>query len=185
MNFTFKGRPNTGSTIVSSNSSNVPRTNRGAGIQQLQLLVTRLLNGIGYYASRATANTAAAVVIWLVGAWSTGTFLTQIGIEGPTKLYAFILQALLTICEGPIWYKHLRVDRGGAFIIGIGALLFDVVFNIGGLWIYLQNLGNTTFWQAVMAATGQVSAPASLTVFAVACLLGLAIAAGPEALWDL
>lgn len=147
----------------------------------LQSFVVRLQ----YYLTRATANTAAASIIWLVGAWATGQCLTELGISGPTQLGAFVVQGLLTVLEGPVWHKHLRHGRGGATIIGIGALGIDLMLNIGGLWVYLQNLGVTTFWSAIMAATNQSSAPAPLTCFALTLLISLCVAAGPEALWDL
>lgn len=151
------------------------------GIQTLQYYIAR----IQFILTRATANTVAAVIIWIVGALATNVALTELGVTGPTKAYAFILQGLLTICEGPIWNATLRVNRRGALLVGIGGLGIDLMLNVGGLWIYLSRLGDTTFWKAVMAATGQSNPPAPLTCFALACLLSLAVAAGPEALWDL
>ena len=153
---------------------------KGQALQRLQQLWGQITTII----SRATENTSAAIVIWLVGAWATRSFLEQLGVGGPIATYSFVLQGLLTVCQGPVWNPKLRVGRGGAFIIGIGALIFDVILNIGGFWIYLQNLGNTTFWQAVMAATEQTAPPSGLTCFLIAVALGMCTAAGPEALWD-
>ena len=135
--------------------------------------------------TRATANSAAAIIIWLLGVWTTRAFLSELGVVGSTTLYAFVLQAILTNCEGPIWHSRLRVSRGGAFIIGIGALFIDILMNIGGLWIYLRNLGGTTFWQAVMATTHTNAPPTATTCFLLALVLAIGVSAGPEALWDL
>lgn len=153
--------------------------------QRLQFMWNSFIAQVMYYATRATANSAAAVIIWLLGAWASGTCLKELGVEGPTTLYAFILQGLLTICEGPIWRAALRVGRRGATLIGVGALGVDLMLNVGGLWIYLSRLGSTTFWEAVQAATGQIVQPSGQTIFALSVLLALAVAAGPEALWDL
>lgn len=137
------------------------------------------------YSTRGTANTMAASVIWVTGLWATSEFLQQLQIPGPRFLYAIALQSILTNCQGPIWHAAQRVGRRGAFVIGIAALLIDVGLNVGGLWIYLSNLGQTTFWLAIQAATSSTVPPSPLTCFLLSLAGAIIVAVGPEALWDL
>jgi hypothetical protein len=141
------------------------------------------------YANRPTANSTAAIVIWLLGMLATKTFLTELGIGSLEAswvggLFAFVFQAILSILEGPMWHSHLRVHRS-RLVLGFGALVVDTALNTGGYWYFLQNLGNTTFWQAIATATNTSGGPSALTVLGLSVLMGLATSAGPEALWDL
>lgn len=135
--------------------------------------------------TRGTANSLAASVIWVTGLWTTATFLTELEVVGPTFLYAILLQAILTNGQGPIWHPAQRQHRRGAFIIGIACLIVDIGLNIGGLWIYLSNLGETTLWAAVSAAANNPSPPTALTCFMITVGVAMIVALGPEALWDL
>lgn len=141
------------------------------------------------YANRPTANSTAAIVIWLLGMLATKTFLQElgVGVVGALwigNLFAFVCQAILSILEGPMWHTHLRSHRS-RFVLSVGALILDTALNTGGYWYFLQNLGHTTFWQAIAAATDTQTGPTALTILLLSVLLGLATSAGPEALWDL
>lgn len=140
------------------------------------------------YLTRPSANSTAAIVLWLTGALATRTFLGELGmgIESPliATLLAFTFQAILTLLEGPIWHRHLR-SHSIRFVLGGGALLVDVAMNTGGCWVFSRNLGNTTFWQALSSTLGDGGPPQPLTVFAISLLLAVAISAAPEGLWDL
>lgn len=151
-------------------------------IQRIQYAVTA-------YATRPTANSTAAIVIWLLGAAATKTFLAELGVNNSFSsffaiVFALIFQAVLTLLEGPIWGTAPRTNRI-RLVLGAGALFIDTALNTGGVWYFLQNLGNTTFWQAIAATTNTTSGPASATILGLSVLLGLAISAAPEALWDL
>lgn len=155
----------------------------GSTIQSVQLAVLTYMN-------RPTANSTAAIVIWLIGAAATKNFLLEIGIlEGYAAFLGFALasitQGLLTILEGPVWHSHLRQQQRMRMVLGSAALVVDTALNTGGVWYYLQNLGNTTFWQAIASATGTQTGPASLTILLLSVGVGLVISAGPEALWDI
>lgn len=141
------------------------------------------------YMNRPTANSTAAIIIWVLGALATKTFLKELDVISTFTstvdvCAAFVFQALLTLLEGPIWHTHLRNHRT-RFILSVGALTVDTCLNTAGVWYFLQNLGNTTFWQALASATNTQNGPAAMTIFAISALIGLAISAGPEALWDL
>lgn len=151
-------------------------------------LMQRVQYAFMTYATRPTANSTAAIIIWLLGALATRTFLMELGISAEGSLAALTLTALvfqsvLTLLEGPIWHKALRVHRM-RLILGTAALLIDTALNTGGCWFLLKNLGNTTFWQAIATATGTTTGPASLTILLLSILIAFGISAGPEALWD-
>lgn len=154
----------------------------GTGLQRIVLAFRN-------YMTRPTANSTAAIVIWLMGALATRTFLIELGVgtEDSTLLsgvMSITLQAVLTLLEGPVWHSVLRSHKT-RFVLGVGALVVDIILNIGGCWFFLQNLGNTTFWQAIAAATNTQTGPSPLTILLLSALIALAISAGPEALWDL
>jgi len=145
------------------------------------------------YLNRPTANSTAAIIIWLTGALATKTFLGELGVIDTFArgigivvgvLCAIVLQAVLTLLEGPIWHSHLRVKRSRV-ILGFGALVVDTSLNVGGVWYFLQNLGNTTFWNAIASATNTQAGPSPVTILLLAVLFASAVSAAPEALWDL
>lgn len=149
----------------------------------------RIMIAARNYMTRPTANSTAAIVIWLLGALATRTFLLELGVgEGASSIISGVmsitLQAVLTLLEGPVWHSNLRQHRT-RFVLGVGALVVDTSLNVGGCWFFLQNLGNTTFWQAIAVATNTQSGPSPLTILFLSILIALAISAGPEALWDL
>lgn len=157
--------------------------------------VQRIQFAVMTYATRPTANSTASIIIWLLGALSTRTFFNELGITNAnnpliSSLAAIVAQAVLTLLEGPVWHSILRTELIRT-IFGVGALAVDTAFNVGGIWYFLQNLGNTTFWRAIASASGQIQAdgsavaPASLTILLLSILFGLAVSAAPEALWDL
>lgn len=134
--------------------------------------------------TRGTMNSMAASIIWVTGLWTTSTSLVELHVPGPTFLYAIALQSILTNGQGPLWHAAQRIGRRGALIIGIVCLLIDIGFNIGGLWIYLRHLGDTTMWAAISAATNNPNPPTMLTCFMVTAGVAVVVALGPEAMWD-
>lgn len=151
--------------------------------------IERIQVAIYSYATRPTANSTAAIVIWLAGAAATKTFLEELGIVGQwtavlAGLLALVLQAMLTLLQGPVWHSSLRTQPVRT-LFAFGALVIDTALNTGGCWYWLQNLGNTTFWQAIAISTNTPTGPAPLTILGLSLLIGLAISAGPEALYDL
>lgn len=149
----------------------------------------RIRRAVSAYLTRPTANSTAAIIIWLLGALATRTFLGELGVGSEfatavSTITALVFQAVLTLLEGPVWHSALRSHRT-RFVLGTGALIVDTALNLGGCWFFLQNLGNTTFWLAIAAATGTNGPPSSVTILALSLLVALAISAGPEALWDL
>lgn len=141
------------------------------------------------YLTRPTANSTAAIAIWLLGALATKSFLVEIGIGGTassamTSVLSLVFQAILTLLEGPVWHAQLRTHRV-RFILGVGALVIDTVLNVGGCWFFLRNLGDTTFWQAIAAGTNTTTGPSAGTTLSLSALIAMGISAAPEALWDL
>lgn len=146
------------------------------------------------YFTRPTANSTAAILIWIGGASATRTFLTELGVtdnwaNAMAVVLALVLQALLTLLQGPVWHSTLRTSRARV-ILAAGSLFIDTAMNTGGCWYWLKNLGNTTFWHAITAATQSSTPavsnePAAATILALSFLLALGISTGPEALWDL
>lgn len=156
----------------------------GMGLSPMQ----RIQYAATQYFTRPTANSTAAIVLWLTGALATRSFMNQLGLGlvsvGMSGLLALVCQAILTLLEGPIWHRHLRSQQM-RFVLGAGALCVDVAMNTGGCWVFMQNLGATTFWQALTSTLGDGGPPSPITILALSLLVAIAISAAPEGLWDL
>ena len=139
------------------------------------------------------ANRWTAVIIWLIGAYLTRSFLVQITV--PVDLatpIAFLLQWLLTKAQSPLW-------RGQGYPkMAILATMIDGGVNSAGAWPYLKNLGKTDFW-AMVRDIYQASAappkpgdppptpiePTVATIVACSIVTGVATAAAAEYYWNL
>lgn len=153
-------------------SSN-PHQTRRLGQTQAQQLAQRVGN------IHLSPNRAAAVIVWLIGAYTTGLAIQQTGVltETPSMLLGGGLQALLTVLEKPIW-SGLRVSWVGAC-----ALLFDAFCNFGGVWQFANKLDQTQAWLSINEAMGTQQGVPAVTKVIIAVMFSLFIAASPETLW--
>jgi hypothetical protein len=151
---------------------------------QAQNLVLNIRYWVENNFNRLTANRCMTIIVWLVGAWATKVFLVELGVENNSaKFLAIVLQAFLTLADGSIWRPILRSHKV-RMLMGIVAVVADVAFNTGGLWVYVRNLGNTSFWAAIASAMEYSGPPSLKTILALSAIGGLIIAAGAEALWE-
>lgn len=128
-----------------------------------------------------TANRVAAVVFWLIGAWATSVFMAEIGITTESHWHhiaGLIAQFVLTVLEKPIF----RFRKFGP--LPLAGIVIDVIFNAGGLWSYLRNLGRTQAWQMLAEVTVSTPEPSAPTRFVVAVGLGFITAIASDILWN-
>lgn len=127
------------------------------------------------------ANRWTGVIIWLLGAYLTRTFLMQLGVvETFATPIGFVLQWALTKAEGPLWQGK------GYPRLALFATLIDGGINSGGAWPFMKNLGQTDFWTMISDIAGTPGQPPTLiTIVACAVAIGLATAASAEYFWNL
>jgi len=129
--------------------------------------------------TREKVNRGGAIIVWLVGAAATASFMSQLGVPDPLHiLVGFSLQFLLTKVEAPLWQGTQRAAR--CFV----ALVIDVIFNAAGMWPYLKNLGDTQVWKMLSEWTNTTDAPNIVVLIIVVLSLSTLVAAGAEWLWD-
>src|SRR5205809_565346 len=129
-----------------------------------------------------TADRWTAVVIWLIGCWTTRQALLEAGVgagivggEIIALVAALGLQWILTRVERRVWL-------GKVGIAPILALALDTLANAAGLFPYIRNFGNTSIWGMLQQAA-ESNAPFTLTAAFGVCLgLGYAVARLPEQL---
>lgn len=130
--------------------------------------------------SKLSSNQAAGVIIWLISAYATALFITQIGINPPVS-YAFgvAIQYIFTKAEQPIWRKQ------GYPMLGIIVTAVDTLFNAVGIWPYVRDqFGTTDLWAMVTDMTHDPSEPTLLVRGLIVVVIGMAVAAGPEYFWS-
>lgn len=130
--------------------------------------------------SKMTGNGVAGMIIWLICAYTSGLFLSQLGIPEPINyIIGGGIQWLFTKAEQPIW-------RGkGIHPLGIGVTIIDVAVNTTGVWPYIRDkLGSTDLWRMIGDMTHDTSPPTLLVRFLFAAVIGVAVAAGPEYFWS-
>ncbi len=123
-----------------------------------------------------SSNQAAGLVIWIIGAFTTSLFITQLGITPPISyILGAAIQWILTKAETPIWRNQSYP------MIGLIAMTFDVLMNAVGIWPYVRDqFGNTDLWRMLADLTQNSNPPTLLMRFAIAVIIGVAVAAGPE-----
>jgi hypothetical protein len=125
---------------------------------------------------------AVAVLAWGVGVWTTHLFLRVLIVtpEGNpadwTLMAAFILQAIMTAGESPLW-------RGRGQWWHILVLVGDSVTNVGGFFVYILRLDQTDSWAAFNQGLGTSGGLNPLAALVLALAFGVATAAAPEFLW--
>lgn len=127
------------------------------------------------------SNRWTAVIIWLVGAYLTRSFLMQVGIaeESATPI-SLVVQWLLTKGESPLWQGHGRPP------LAIICTALDGAMNSAGALVYTKNIGSTDVWTMIQYAAQDPSlAPSIATQVALAIGVGLIVAAAAEYYWNL
>lgn len=128
---------------------------------------------------RITINKGGAVVIWLLGAFTTAKFAGELGVAEPINYFVgLVIQFFLTKAQAPLWRAGER--RATA----VTALVIDAGLNAAGLWPYLINLGATSFWMMVSQWIGSDTPPNMLTRILFTIILAVLTAAGPEILYE-
>jgi hypothetical protein len=120
----------------------------------------------------------AAVLAWLGAVYTTYAAVTSLQAGTPwfvALATAAVLQFILTAAERPI--LHGRPD----LFTGV-VLAFDAVVNAGGVYPMLRNVGRTPSAQMV-ADIGVAPDVGALPAILLSLVVGLIIAAAPEALW--
>lgn len=129
--------------------------------------------------TRLSPNRAAAIIVWMIGAYTTALAIHQMGVvaETPSYLIGGTIQALLTVLEKPIW-RGLRIG----WVSGT-ALALDAFCNFGGVWQFANKLDQTQAWASINEAMGTQQAIPAVTKVIVALVFSVFIAASPETLW--
>jgi hypothetical protein len=126
---------------------------------------------------RSAGNKFIAFVLWGLSCYATYQFFVSLAGEGPAVfLVAIIAQMALSFGESPMW-------RGDISGIGVIALAFDTFTNIGGTFYYIGNLEKTASWQAFTTTFHASSQVSGYTQLFIAIVVGMMLAAAPEALW--
>jgi len=126
---------------------------------------------------RSAGNKFIALVLWGLSCYATYQFFVSLAGTGPAAFFiAIITQATLSFGESPLW----RGDISGA---GVIALAFDTFTNIGGTFYYIGNLEKTASWQAFTTTFHASSQVSGYTQLFIAIVVGMMLAAAPEALW--
>lgn len=150
--------------------------------KKIKRVVPKLaLKGVSFGLPAMNANRWTSVIIWLVGAFLTRSFLLQIGVaENMATPIGLVLQWLLTKAESPLW------QGAGRPPIAIIATIIDGGMNTGGTWVYTKNIGNTDFWKMIQfAANDPALVPSVPTQIACAVGVGVLTAAAAEYYWNL
>jgi len=126
---------------------------------------------------RSTGNKFIALILWGLSCYATYQFFVSLAGEGPAVFFvALTAQAALSFGESPMW-------RGDISGVGVIALAFDTFTNIGGTFYYIGNLEKTASWQAFTTTFGARSEVSSYTQLFISIVVGMMLAAAPEALW--
>jgi hypothetical protein len=126
---------------------------------------------------RSAGNKFIALVLWGLSCFATYQFFVSLAGTGPAVFFiAIIAQAALSFGESPMW-------RGDISGVGVIALAFDTFTNIGGTFYYIGNLEKTASWQAFTTTLHASSQVSGYTQLFIAIVVGMMLAAAPEALW--
>ena len=140
-------------------------------------------------------NKIAAVAFWLLAAACTQQ-VTALFLPGMLSwAFALGLQYGLTRLESPIWSRWSYSDDGEAYlrhigVISMGALVVDVLFNVGGAWIVVQQAHKFPPVVAIadMMNTSKDAALQQIQgwpALALCLVLGVLLAGAAEKLWNL
>jgi hypothetical protein len=118
-----------------------------------------------------------AVMAWGVGVWTTHLFLQVMTDKADWTLFAaFVLQAILTAGESPLWQ-----GRGQWWHIVV--LAIDSITNVGGFFFYILKLDQTDSWAAFNKGLGTSGGLNPLSALIISLVVGVLVAATPEFLW--
>lgn len=124
-------------------------------------------------------NQIIAAVVWLAATWTTGLFLHSLNIPLLwTVLAALILQAALTALEGYVW-------KGKGDPVVYVALIFDIILNMSGTWIWVKELPGSTLWIFIIDIFNWSNSAniAEWPLLIPSAVVGLFWAYAPEAIW--
>lgn len=130
-------------------------------------------------ASRGGGNQFVAVLIWALG---VATTYQVVAVLWESTWYgllmvAFVAQALLTWLEGPTL-------RGRPNPISLVFLLVDTLINAGGVYLLLNDrLAKLPTAQMAADVVGSAPEFSPVAVAGVSLVIGLILAATPEAVW--
>lgn len=136
---------------------------------------------------RLSWNRAAGCVAWAIGVYFTLRFFAA---AAPTAglvaalIAAAIIQWLLTLVERPLWRRLAGRPGGRLAPLAAVVTLIDGLLNAAGIYPIAGRIAQTDLGK--MIADGMQVAPTLSTRSAiiVALILGLIVAATPEALWS-
>jgi len=115
-------------------------------------------------------------IVWVIAAYATALIFQELGMtEWPLVGATIVAQSICTYLEGKLW-------RGSLNAATIVALIFDVLANASGVWIFVLRIENTGIWRMIQDITGWQSIQMSWHL-GIAILVALALAVAPEALW--
>jgi hypothetical protein len=121
-------------------------------------------------------NKVVAVLIWSAAVTTTYAFLLALGLPKDMAMgFAVAVQAAMTWIERRVWAGNFDLLAW----ITLGA---DTLINASGIWSSFKNIDKTPLW----AMFKDLGAPVSLSMwakFAIALLIGVILAYGPEAVW--
>jgi hypothetical protein len=126
---------------------------------------------------RNIGNKLIALVLWGLSTYATYQFVVSLAGQGvATIAIAIVAQAAFTFGESPVW-------RGDMAPVGLVALAIDTFTNIGGLFYYIGNLENSDSWRAFASTFGASGDVSGYTQLFLSIVVGVMLAAAPEALW--
>lgn len=139
---------------------------------------TMMREGRAALASGVNNARIVAGAFWLVGVATTYVFISNLAPGwGWAWAAALIVQWFLTALEGPVWARQPDA-------LSVTALGMDVAINAGGLYVVMLNLDQTPTWRAFAGGLGLSGGDMSnWAALAASCIVGLVLAAAPEALW--
>lgn len=136
---------------------------------------------------RISGGKSAAVIAWLGSVATTYLFLAGAMASTPWLLnlsLAFVLQWALTMAERPLW-RALMGRNGGRFVpVGIIVTLLDGIVNGAGIYPFIGSLAQSNVGKMLIEVFRLQPTVSPQSAFIIALVLGLIIAALPEALWE-
>lgn len=128
------------------------------------------------------ADRYTAIVVWLIGAWTTRQFILETDFGAAlggvaATVGTLVVQWILTLMERRVWMK----DKNG--IGPMFALVLDTLLNAAGLLPFVRGIGSTSVWAMLQEAVGTNEAFTYLPALAVSLTIGLVLAKMPEDLW--
>lgn len=125
-----------------------------------------------------------AVVIWLIGVYTTRQALLELGVGNTTTMGQSIAAAVALGVQWILTRVERRVWLGKIGIAPVLALTLDTLANAAGFFPFVQNFGKTSVWAMLQTAT-ETHADFTLTAALGVCIgLGYAVARLPEQLWS-